>query len=188
MKLLDAFENIVAHYLEEEGYWVRQSVKVNITKEDKGEIGKPSMPRPEIDLVALNMRENILVLVEVKSFLDSQGVRYSGISRDEGYTGRYKLLTSPTYQKILSKRLKEQYLNQGLINEKTTINFALAAGNIYPGEEQMIKDHFLKKGWMLIAPSEIKEKIKLLANKGWEDNEITITAKLIMRDIKTLDQ
>ncbi len=33
---MNAFEDIVKIYLEEEGYWVRQSVKVNnITKDDK---------------------------------------------------------------------------------------------------------------------------------------------------------
>lgn len=140
------------------------------------------MPRPEIDLVALNMRDNILLLVEVKSFLDSQGVRYSGVSRHEGFSGRYKLFTSPVYQQIVSDRLREQYLQQGLISEETMINYALAAGNIYSGEEDKIREHFISKGWILISPIEIKQKIKLLAQKGWEDNEITITAKLIMRD------
>ncbi len=33
---MNAFEDIIKLYLEEEGYWVRQSVKVHhITKEDK---------------------------------------------------------------------------------------------------------------------------------------------------------
>ncbi|GFN21952.1 hypothetical protein TAMC210_02680 [Thermanaeromonas sp. C210] len=31
---MNAFEDIVAYYFEEEGYWVRKSVKVNISKEE----------------------------------------------------------------------------------------------------------------------------------------------------------
>ena len=74
---MNAFEDIVKVYLEEKGYWVRQSVKVEkITSEDKKAIGLTTMPRPEIDLVALNAKENELLLVEVKSFLNSQGVYF----------------------------------------------------------------------------------------------------------------
>lgn len=56
---MNAFEDIVAYYFEEEGYWVRKTVKVNISKEEKKLIGLPSMPRPEIDLVALKVKENL---------------------------------------------------------------------------------------------------------------------------------
>jgi len=62
---MNAFEDIVKLYLEEKGYWVRQSVKVGISGDDKKALKLSTMPRPEIDLVALNMKENELLLVEV---------------------------------------------------------------------------------------------------------------------------
>lgn len=43
----DHFENIARTLLEAEGYWVAQSFKVNVTKEEKRQIGKHSIPRPE---------------------------------------------------------------------------------------------------------------------------------------------
>jgi len=64
---MNAFENIVRMFLEGKGYWVRQSVKVHISKEDKKALRLDTMPRPEIDLVALNVKESELLLVEVKS-------------------------------------------------------------------------------------------------------------------------
>lgn len=51
---MDYFESICKTLLEDEGYWVRQSYKVELSKEQKRKLGKPSLPRPEIDLIAFN--------------------------------------------------------------------------------------------------------------------------------------
>lgn len=184
---MNAFEEIVKQYLEGEGYWVRQGVKINISKEDKKEIRLPTMPRPEIDLVALNMKENELLLVEVKSFLDSQGVYYSdvfGLDGPESWGAkRYRLFADSTFRRIVTERLLEEFLEQGLINKKTKPNYALAAGHIHsPEDESNIKRDFSKRGWKLFSPREIKDKVKGLSGKGWEDNLVTTTAKLILRD------
>ena len=183
---MNAFEEIVKQYLEEEGYWVRQSVKVDITKQDKVDIGLPSMPRPEIDLVALNAKNNELLLIEVKSFLDSYGVYSEAITDEKDvFSKRYRLFTDSIFREVVTKRLREEYLKQGLINENTKINYALAAGNIHsPADELKIREYFSKpeRGWKLFSPKDIKEKVKELAKKGWEDNLVTITAKLILRD------
>lgn len=77
--LMDHFENIISTLLEAEGYWVRQSFKVNLTKEEKRLVGKPSIPRPEIDLLALNFSRNEVLVLEAKSFLDSPGVKLNDL-------------------------------------------------------------------------------------------------------------
>lgn len=181
---MNAFENIIAQYLEAEGYWVRQSVKVEISKDDKKAIGLPTMPRPEIDLVVLNVKENELLLIEVKSFLDSYGVWYEAVydPKDE-YAIHFKLFTDSKFRNIVTKRLREEYLKQGLINKDTRINYALAAGKIHSSDdESKISEYFRRKGWKLFPPKKIKDKIKELSQKGWEDNLLTIAAKLILRD------
>ncbi|MBL7124714.1 MAG: hypothetical protein ISS51_01280 [Dehalococcoidales bacterium] len=183
---MNAFEDIVRLYLEEEGYWVRQSVKVNISKQDKRDIGTFSMPRPEIDLVALNVRENELLLIEVKSFLDSYGVYFEAISDEKDvFSKRYRLFTVSIFREVVTKRLREEYLKQGLINENTKINYALAAGNIHSSADELnIREYFSKpeRGWKLFSPKDIKDKIRKMSEKGWEDNLVTITAKLIQWD------
>jgi len=182
---MNAFENIIAQYLEAEGYWVRQAVKVEISKEDKKSIGLPTMPRPEIDIVALNVKKNELLLVEVKSYLDSYGVYFEAISdKNDPLANRYRLFTDDKLREIVTKRLREEYLEQGLINKNTEVNYALAAGHIhFPEDVSKIRDHFSKKkeNWILFSPEEIKEKVKELAEKGWEDNPVTMTAKLILK-------
>lgn len=179
---MNAFENIVSRYLEEEGYWVRQSVKVNILKDDKKKIGLPSMPRPEIDIVALNVKDNELLLIECKSLLDSYGVNYYAISgEDADEAKRYKLFTNQNFRKIVSTRLKEEYLNQGLIRPNTKMNYGLAAGRIHTGQEKDIAQYFSKRGWKLFTPKLIAEKMRQLSDKGWEDDLVTMTAKLILR-------
>jgi len=180
---MNAFEDIVKQYLEEEGYWVRQSVKVHrITKEDKRKLEKHSMPTPEIDIVAFNMKENELLLVEVKSLLDSYGVHFGAVSGvDERDKRGYKLFYWDLYRKIITERLTEEYLEQGLINEKTKINYALAAGHINTQwDEDKIKEYFNnpKRKWVLFSPEDIKNKVKNLSGKGWEDNLVVMTAKL----------
>jgi len=179
---MNAFEDIVRLYLEEKGYWVRQSVKVNISKQDKRDIGTFSMPRPEIDLVALNVKENELLLIEVKSLLDSYGVYFEAVSDEKDELAkRYRLFTNSNFRNIVTKRLREEYLKQGLINENTKINYALAAGNIHSSkDEAKIRGYFSKQKekWILFSPKQIKDKIKGLSKKGWEDNLIIMTAKL----------
>ncbi len=56
---MDYFENLVKRLFESEGYRVKQSVKVNLTKSEKKELGKPCIPRPEIDLIGYKPLENI---------------------------------------------------------------------------------------------------------------------------------
>jgi len=179
---MDAFENIVAKFLEEKGYWVRQAVKVEITKEDKRIIGTTTMPNPILDIVAFSAGDNELLLVEIKSFLDSTGVLFSGISgKNKKDAKRYKLFTNNEYREIISERLKDFYKNKGLINKDTIINYALVAGKIKQGDENNIKEYFHDRGWKLFSPQDIKDGIKDLVNRGWEDNEITLTVKLLLK-------
>jgi hypothetical protein len=177
---MNAFEYIVKRYLEGEGYWVRQSVKVYILKEDKVAIGTPSMPTPEIDIVAFNVKKNELLLVEAKSYLYSYGVYYEAIAnKKDKAANRYKLFTNTKFRERVTKQLKKQLLSQGLINEDTRINYTLAAGNIHSGNEEALIEYFFKKSWLLITPNQIKSFVKGLINSSWENDLVTITTKLL---------
>jgi len=106
---VDAFEAVVAMVLEGQGYWVRTSYKVALTKPEKVEIGRPSSPRWELDVVAYKPAENRLLVVECKSYLDSSGVSYRGFRTDEQEgTGRYKLFNESKTWEVVSRRLFQQ--------------------------------------------------------------------------------
>lgn len=164
------------------GYWVRQSVKINIDKEDKKSIGTPSMPRPEIDLVAYDAKRNELVLIEAKSYLDSYGVYYEAVAdpKNEG-AARYKLFTNGTFRRIVTEALVDQYEKLGLVKNKVKVNYGLAAGNIHKGNEKPISDYFRKNKWILITPQQLREFVEQCATKGWEDDVVTMTAKLLRK-------
>jgi hypothetical protein len=73
---MDAFENLMGLLLRREGHWTASSVKVDLTKDQKRAVSRPSSPRWEIDLVAYRGSTNELLAVECKSFLDSPGVEF----------------------------------------------------------------------------------------------------------------
>ena len=181
---MNAFEDIVGRYLEEEGYWVRHSVKLNISKQDKVALERHTMPRPEIDIVALNVRKNELLLLEVKSFLDSYAVNYYeiiGEDKDAEKYDRYKLLTNGKFREIVTSQLKKEYVEKGLITDHVKVRYGLAAGKIHSGHEGLLIKYFSEHGWELIRPAQIKETLKKFSDKGYEDDLVTVTAKLIMR-------
>jgi hypothetical protein len=90
--VVDAFEQLVSEILWMDGYWVRTSVKIVLTKEEKCRIGRHSSPRWELDIVAYSGRDNLLRVVECKSYLDSVGVRASAFDGSRAdHAKRYKL-------------------------------------------------------------------------------------------------
>jgi len=73
LKALRQSDTLVAWKLDRLGRDLRHLVNLvhHITRR---EIGRPSSPRWELDIVAYSGRDNLLLVVECKSRLDSQGV------------------------------------------------------------------------------------------------------------------
>ena len=180
---MDSFEQIIGQLLTENKYWVRHSVKINLSPDEKRAINKPSTPRPEIDIAAFDVISNTLFLLELKSFLDSPGVPYHVVSIEQDeQSGRYKLLTAKNYRDVLAKRLHEDWCRSGHIKPTTKISFGLIAGKIYRNQEKEMQKYFDDKGWLFWGPTTIKNKITSLATKGYENNLATIVSKILTRD------
>jgi hypothetical protein len=190
---MDAFEQIIAHLLMEDGYWTIVNYKADITQEQAISLKKGSMPRPDIDIVAYKPKENIIYLIEVKSFIDSFGVGIKNFNDlEKNFEGRYKILTHKGYRDVISKIVKKDLLDKGLIpNEEISVECGLIAGNLYKTTQQELKNIFATKGyknWLVWGPEKITEKIKALAKKGYENNEITIISKLLNPDLRVQGQ
>jgi len=181
---MDAFESIVAQVLDVGGYWTRIGVKVDFTKEDKRAVGNPSMPRPEIDIVAYKPKTNELLLVECKSWLDSGGVNFASFSDPNSeFYNRFKIFNDARLRALVVDRLIEGLQMAGLvISEKPSVQLVLAAGQIYKKDEQNLAALFTQNGWRLITPSDITEAIRLFAKKGYENNAVTIVTKMLERN------
>jgi hypothetical protein len=179
---MDHFESIISTLLEAEGYWVRRSFKVNVTKEEKRQIGKHSIPRPEIDLLALNFSKNEVFALEAKSFLDSPGVNLEQLREEhEVPEGRYKLFTSERYRTVVFSRLLSDLIACDMANSKTKIILGLAAGKVYQGRSDLIREFMSGKNWFFWSPEDIKQKVMALAERGYENDPAIITAKILMR-------
>jgi hypothetical protein len=181
---MDAFESIIAMFLERRGYWTLRSVKVKFKPHEKvWPINKYS-PTLELDVVAYKPRENELILIECKSFLDSSGVRLDhvrGLGRD---ARRYRLIHDVPYRTMLKERIESDFLSKGLISENPNIKFGLAAGNIYEKDKVGLVQYCNDNGIVLYTPETIQKEIKNLRSSVYLNDEITLTVKLLRNHLK----
>lgn len=120
---MEYFETITKTLLEHEGYWVRQSFKVNL-----------SISPPEVDLLAFKPKSQEVLVLEAKSYLDSPGVRLAEIQEEfQIPEGRYKIFTCTNYRNIVLNRLRQDLKNLGMVSDEIKFNLGLVAGHIYQG-------------------------------------------------------
>lgn len=177
---MDYFESIVKTLLERDGYWVRQSFKANLCKQEKRDVGKPSLPRPEIDLPAYKPAAKEVLALEAKSFLDSPGVNIAKLLPEyEEPQGRYKMFTCAKYRGTILSRLGADLSAAGPIGSDSTIRMGLVAGNVYQGKGEQLRSLMVSRGWFLWSPEDIAGRVVSLASEGYENDPAIITAKLI---------
>ena len=180
---MDAFEQVVGEILWREGYWVRTSVKVELTKEDKRAIDLPSSPRWELDVVAYKARDNHLRIVECKSYLDLPGVKLRAFdSSNEKDASRYKLFNKPKLRKVVFDRLRKQFAEFGACLPNSKVTLCLACGRIASDRDRTgLRGHFAKNGWELWDEAWLYERLKHMAGGAYENQVSAVVAKLLLR-------
>jgi hypothetical protein len=183
---LDSFEQVVATILDRGGYWTRTSVKVQLTREDKHAIGRPSSPRWELDIVAYSGEANELLVVECKSYLDSAGVRAGSFDGPKAAKEtRYKLFSDEVLRGVVLSRLEAQLVDQGFCPAGIKAKLSLAAGNIH-GDPAAVHAIFKARGWRLFDRPWLVSGLHALADESYENSVASVVAKLLLRDMKTL--
>jgi hypothetical protein len=178
---VDSFEAVVAAILQRKGYWTQTCVKVELTKEEKREIGRHSAPRWELDVVGYRGRTNELLIVECKSFLDSVGVKAATFEgRDLADQRRYKLFFEPTLRKVVLRRLSRQFVKAGYCAARPKVRLALAAGKIN-GDEDVLRRRLRRNRWELWGPRVLSGELRALKTAGYENSVATVVAKLLLR-------
>ncbi|HEY0100340.1 MAG TPA: hypothetical protein VGB76_15445 [Pyrinomonadaceae bacterium] len=182
---MEAFETLVAALLERKGYWTRVSVKVELTKEEKRKIGRPSAPRWELDVIAYKAATNELYVVECKSYLDSTGVKLSSFdgSNEKG-AARYKLFNDLTLRRVVFNRLSLQLVEAGFCPSKPKITLCLAAGNTYQ-DASLLRQHFERNDWVLWDGDWVRRELAELSKSGYDNTVAAIVSKLLLRPPKT---
>ncbi len=177
---VNAFEQLGASLLTRAGYWVYVNYKVELTKEEKRQINRPSAPRWEIDLVAYKAKANELLALECKSYLDSGGV-YEGHFGTSLKGNRHKLFNEPILRQVVFSRLEAQLLESGSILPNPNIQLALLAGNIKASDRPMIEARFKENGWLLFDAKWIRDQLQRLSVRSYEDDVAALVSKLLLR-------
>lgn len=180
---MDAFEQLVSEILWMEGNWVRTSVKVDLTKEEKRAINRPSSPRWELDIVAYSGRDNLLRVIECKSYLDSRGVAASSFDGDDDRSAkRYKLFADDNLREVVFGRLRLQFAESGACGPNAEVKLCLACGRIATDSDRTaLHKHFAEKGWELWDESWLRERLKRMSNQSYENQVSAVVAKLLLR-------
>lgn len=180
---MDAFETVVSEILWQKGYWIQTSLKVELTKDDKLAINRPSSPRWEIDVVGYSGKRNELLIVECKSYLDSLGVQYRAFDgTDLKIASRFKLFNDTSLRDVVTGRLRQQLVERGLIREDPVIKLALACGKIVREKDRLLlKEHFERNGWLLWDEAWLKENLERMSKGGYENSSVAVVAKLLLR-------
>jgi hypothetical protein len=166
-----------------DGYWVRTSVKVDLTKVEKVLIGRPSSPRWELDIVAYSGRDNLLYVVECKSYLDSRGVTLRALDgSDTKSAERFKLFSDDNLRNVVFAHLRQQLAEKGLCAPEAIIKLCLACGRIatYADREGLHK-HFAEKGWELWDEPWLRKRLKAMSEGGYENHVSAVVSKLLLR-------
>lgn len=185
---MDAFEQVVASLLERDGFWVRSSVKVALTKEEKRTIGRHSSPRWELDLVAYKGMTNELWIVECKSYLDSGGVAISAFDGSNAkFANRFKLFNGDVLFETVSRRLTAQLVGSGACATNPSVKLVLAAGRIASDiHRDKLRLHFERRGWLLWDESEIHRRLTLLSDESYDNAVASVVSKLLLRKRRTV--
>ena len=166
-----------------DGYWVRTSVKVELTKEEKRAIGRPSSPRWELDIVAYCGRDNALRVVECKSYLDSRGVALRAFDgNDERFAERFKLFGNERLRSVVFGRLCKQFVNSGACRSDPSVKLCLACGRIASNaDREGLHKHFAEKGWELWDEPWLRNRLQVMSQRGYENQVSAVVAKLLLR-------
>lgn len=179
---MDAFEQLAAEILWNEGYWVRTGVKVELTREDKLRIGRPSSPRWEIDLVAYHPATDELLALECKSYLDSGGVHAAHFECGSRYAHRYKLFHDEVLRQTVLDRLKAQFVERGLCRSEAQVKLGLIHAHASAFNAALLADRFTTNGWLLFGPDWLRTKLSLVAGQGYDNSIAAVVAKILLRN------
>lgn len=165
--------------LRQDGYWTTPSLKVNLTKEQKRQIGLATAPRWELDVVAYKGATNEVLVVECKSFLDSTGVIFrNGAFEPEE---RYKLFTNDILRSVVLERLAEQLQDIGACLHSPHVRLCLAAGKIArKSDRDDLRRYFASNGWLLFDSDWICERLRGAARRGYENDIAFVVSKLLL--------
>jgi hypothetical protein len=169
----DSFEQVVSELLWNEGLSGWRSFKVKLTAEDKAAIGKPSSPRWELDVVAYDVRDNVIHVIECKSYFDNPGVgaRWLKDDRPASRVGFLELFADDTLRKVVFARLEQQLVDERRRRARPKLRLGLVCGHTKKAAREELRGHFAAKGWDLYDEEWLRDGLRKVANGGLRESD-----------------
>lgn len=177
---MDAFEELICELLRAEGYWVQRSYKIDLTPAEKRALDNPSMPRPEIDVVAYRPGRGEFLAIECKSYFDSGGVHARDLIAGGKYDHRYKMFTNASLRQTVLIKLAEQMAESGAIPHTTVPQLCMAYGHATAANDAKLRSIFSDRGWGLFGPDWIRARLSELARRTYDNQIASVVAKLVL--------
>jgi hypothetical protein len=135
-------------------------------------------------VLAYKARNNEILAIECKSFIDSPGVSADSLKNGKNKE-RYKLFNDETLREVVLNRLKSQLIESGSCAKKTKVKLCLAAGNVVNERNRgELLEYFNKKGWGFYSDIWVKEKLIKFSSSGYENEIAIVTTKILTRKNK----
>lgn len=177
---MDAFEELVAEVLRADGYWVHQGYKINLSRDEKRALGNPSMPRPEIDLVAYKAGTGELLSLECKSYFDSGGIHARDLLPGGKNAQRYKMFVNTSLREMILRRLVKQLVENATVAGKPIPKLGMIYGYATPANAEILVAHFKENGWGLYGPEWLKRHLQAMALRSYDNQVASVVAKLLL--------
>lgn len=177
---MDAFEELVAQVLRADGYWVHQGYKINLSPADKRALGNPSMPRPEIDLIAYKAGTGELLSLECKSYFDSGGVHARDLLPGGRNAQRYKMFVNAPLREMVLTRLVEQLAESGAVAGVPTPRLGMIYGYATTSNTEILQSYFAENGWGLYGPDWLRAHLQKMALRSYDNQVASVVAKLLL--------
>ena len=124
-------------------------------------------------------------MVECKSFINSRGVTFDGLSGADTVTaGRYKLFSddSPTLRKVVFNRLRVQLTESRACPRipARNVRLCLACGHVAGKDDRIkLRKHFKERKWEFWDEDWLREHLKKMATSKYENQVSHVVAKLL---------
>ena len=164
---MDSFEQIVSELLWDEGLWVWRSFKVKLTPEDKAAIWQAEQSAMAgFDIVGYDGRDNVVHVIECKSYFDSPGVGAGWINDDPtaSKAGFLELFTDDTLRKVVFAWSEQQLTEEKRCRTGPKLRLGLACGHTKKAEREKLRSHFAAEGWDLYDEEWLRDRLRRVAD------------------------
>jgi hypothetical protein len=105
-----------------------------------------------------------------------------GVRRQQSHDqDRYKLFNDANLRGVVFNRLRLQLAECGACRPDANVRLSLACGKVRDRDRDWLRQHFKAQGWELWDEPWLRERLKLMSERGYENQVSAVVAKLLLR-------